>query len=64
MEEVQELAGHLKAELLDAKHQFEHGRITESAYMRMIEAIRGRRLLAQAAYRPAAYASTAQVSLF
>lgn len=48
LEERQELAGHLQAELLDARHQYNHGRMSKEAFQRLVEAVRKRRLAATA----------------
>ena len=41
MEKIQECAGNLLAELYDAKFEFEHGRMTQGAYLARIETLRG-----------------------
>jgi len=43
MEEIQEFAGHLKAELLAAREEYNHGRMAKNEYLRRIEIIRKRR---------------------
>jgi hypothetical protein len=42
MEMVQECAGNLLAELYDARFEFEHGRMSQQAYLSRVEVLRAR----------------------
>lgn len=46
-EDRREFAGHLKAELLDARDEFVHQRLTEAEYLGRIKAIKNRAKIAR-----------------
>jgi len=48
MEEIQECAGNLKAELLDARDAYDHGRMTKEQFREVINRIREKREQAMA----------------
>lgn len=42
-EEIREYAGHLRAELQDARHQLDHGRMDKVAFLKRVEVLKRRR---------------------
>lgn len=65
MEERQELAGHLLAELQDSRHQYEHGRMPQAEFLSRVAEIRHRREAAQAAHHTAVvFHDPSQVRMF
>ena len=50
MEMIQECAGNLLAELHDAQFEFEHGRMTQAAFLARIETLRSMARRVQARY--------------
>lgn len=56
MEEMQEFAGHLKAELMEARHLLNHGQMSSEEFLRRVNVLRKRR--EAVSQRPAHHTAT------